>query len=460
MEYDFNTVVIGGGPAGSRCAYVLAKNGKKVAMVEMVAVGGVCLNRGCIPSKSYLYTVELLNYIKKAKLFGIEVGEPEINWEKVNAKKNRNVKMLGSGLTRKCENAGVEIMHAHAKIKDKNTVTVKFIETGEEKDLTCENIVIAIGSKPLFLPFTEQGEHVISSTEMLELEKIPETMVVIGGGVTGVETASIFSGLGTKVTIIERQSHILPWQDKEISERLRKALEKKGVNIYTNSEVSSAKDSGDKAEVVYKNEEGSEETLLVDKCLVVIGRQVNYDMDELAEIGIENNGKGVILDDRLKTTVPNIYMIGDSAWRNLTAYGAEREGEYVAECISRECKKPINYDHILTTVFSHPEVGQIGVTEEQAKEKGIDYEVYKSEFAANAKAMIAGERDGLVKIIVDKSNKTVLGVNIIGHHATDLVHQAIIAVVHELKVEEWLDIVWSHPVLSEVFKEALENDPA
>ena len=453
-QFDYDVIVIGAGPAGSKCAIELGKAGKKVACVEKDAVGGVCLNRGCIPSKTYLYMVEMLESFKKAKRHGIEVGDALVVWEAAKKRKDQNVKMLGMGLTKQMECAGVEIIQGTATFEDPHTLK---IEGEENKTISAEHIVIATGTRPLFIPIMPKGEHVISSTEILNLPELPKSLAIIGGGVTGVEMASIFTALGTEVTIIEKLDTLLPAQDREITAALRKSLEKKKCKILLETEVVSAKDAGDGAEVVYKTADG-EETLAVDKALIVIGRTVNYSLEEFDKIGIKHDGRRVELDVDLKTSLPHVYLIGDGAFRNLTAYGAEREAEVVASAIGGTFH-PIDYDAMPVTVFSHPEVGQIGLTEARAKELGVAYRVLKSDYAANAKAVIMGARDGFVKILVEDETEKILGVHVIGVHATDLAHQAFLPVVQGMTVTQWRQLVWSHPVLSEIFKTALESAP-
>lgn len=466
--FQYDVIVVGAGPGGTACALELAKNGKKVALVEKDAIGGVCLNRGCIPSKTYLYLTELLENFHKAKRHGIEVEEPKVNWLEAKKRKDMNVKMLGMGLTKSLQTTGVEIIQAEGVLQSPNEVLIKKPD-GTQDTITAQNIVLAIGSKALFLPFTVKGKHVIAAGELLNVEEIPKTLAIVGGGVTGVEMASVFTALGTQVTIIEKYHAILPFQDQQISDYLKKSLEKKGVSFALQCEVLSAKDREESqdgasgARVIYKDPEGAEHTLDVEKALIVIGRTTNYDMQQLADVGVQNDGRRVSLNNDLQTTLPNVYMLGDSAFRNLTAYAAEREGECVVGHILQQSQSSstashtatINYNYIPATVFSHPEVASIGLTEEAAKEKGLNYSVKTSEYAANAKAVIMSEREGMVKIIIEEPTKKILGVHMVGVNAADLIHQAILPVMQQMTVTEWLKVVWSHPVLSEVLKTAL-----
>ncbi|MFA4831032.1 MAG: dihydrolipoyl dehydrogenase [Patescibacteria group bacterium] len=452
--FDYHTIVIGAGPAGTSCAMELGKAGKRVALIEKDAVGGVCLNRGCISSKTYLYLVEILENIKKAKRFGIEVGEPKVIWEEVKKRKDLNVKMLGLGLKKTLGSHNVEIIQGKGTLTGTREVTVESAKG--EKKITADNIVVAVGTSSLFLPIMPKGEHVISSTEILDLAEIPKSLAIIGGGVTGVEMATVFSGLGSEVVMIEKMTALLPGIDREIAAILKKSLEKKGCQIYLGAEVLSCQDGEGGADIVYQiNEEKKQ--MHTTKALVVIGRAVNYDLNEFERLGIKHDGRRVILNDNLQTSISHIYFIGDGAFRNLTAYGAEYEGEAVAQIILGK-QRSIHYEHIPVTIFSHPEVGQIGITEEHAQERWIDYEVRRSSYASNAKAIIMGEREGMVKMIIDKATQKVLGVHVIGVHATDLIHQAFLPVVQGMTIEEWLGLVWSHPALSEVIKNALEND--
>ncbi len=466
--FQYDVIVVGGGPGGTACALELAKKGKKVALIEKDAIGGVCLNRGCIPSKTYLYLTELLENFHKAKRHGIEVEEPKVNWQEAKKRKDMNVKMLGMGLTKTLQCHGVEIISGTGTLKSANEVLVVSkpaangaADAGTTEDaqetettITAQNIVLAVGSKALFLPFTVQGEHVISAGKLLDIPEIPQSLAIVGGGVTGVEMASIFTALGTKVKIFERYHALLPAQDQQIADYLKKSLEKRGVEFALQCEVLSAKDNNNQAEIIYKDEAGQEHTENFSKALIVIGRTLNYDLQELQNTGVQNDGRRVELNENLQTTLPNVYMMGDSAFRHLTAYGAEREGECVAAHILKH-PSHINYDHIPVTVFSHPEVASIGLSEEMAKEKGLNYKVKTSDYAANAKAVIMSEREGMVKIILEKDSNKILGVHIVGVQASDLIHQAILPVIQQITADEWLKVVWSHPVLSEVIKTAL-----
>jgi dihydrolipoamide dehydrogenase len=473
---NFDTIVIGAGPGGTKCALELAKGGQKVALIEKNKVGGTCLNRGCIPSKTYLYLVELLESFKKAKRHGIEVEQPKVIWEKAKKRKDMNVRALGLALKKALECNKVEFIEAEAKIKDQNTVVA-----GEE-ELSAKNIVIAVGSQTLFLGSMAKSENIIGSTEILDLEEIPESLTIIGGGVIGVEMASIFLGLGSKVTIIELQSQLLPFIDADVSEEFKRILEKKGAEILLNTKVLEANDKGQAVEVKYLAEgsggEGSseidsaaEESITASKVLVAIGRKANYNLEALATIGITNDGRKLEVAENYQTSLENIYVLGDAAFKNLTAYGAESEAVFCARQILSRASSEADHDeadhgkspavmpkiHNLMTIFSRPEIALIGLTEKMAKEKGVNYKVLQSTYGENAKALITGEREGMIKILVESESNIVLGVQILGSHACDLIHQATLAIDQQITVDTWLNTTWSHPVLSEIFKTALEG---
>ena len=454
--YDYDVIVLGGGPAGSKCAKDLGAAGKKVLLLEKDKVGGTCLHRGCIPSKTYLYMGEILETIHKASKHGIEVGEAKVLWDEAKKRKDRNLKTLGLAMEQALRCKGVELLKAEGTLIGPHEMKVQDEEG--ERVITAQHMVIALGSRPLFIPIMPQGEHVMSSTEVLDIQEIPKSMVVIGGGVTGVEVASMFQSLGIQVTIIEKASQLVSTQDVEVSEHLKKVFQRKGMTVHLGASVLSAKDSGEGAEVQFRDAEEKEHTMQVSKALVVIGRKVNYDMAFLETLGIQNDGRGVILNEHLQTTVPSIFVIGDATQRELTAYWAEKEAELVAGLITGK-EVYIPYHTQLTTIFSSPEIGSIGQTEQALQKEGVPYVVKRAEYAGNAKAVILGEREGFVKILIHEETRKILGVHAIGVHATDLIHQALVVFEQGLTDHEWLEKhVWSHPTLSELFKEALEAD--
>lgn len=453
---DFDVVIIGGGPAGTSCALNLGRAGKKVALIEKEGIGGICLNHGCIPSKTYLYAVEILETIRKAARHGVQVGEATVQWDQVKKRKELNVRMLGTGLKRSLECAGVEVIAAEGTWTGDHNITLKTAEG--ERTVTAAHIVLALGSKSLFPASMQPGEHVISNREVLALETLPKEMVVIGGGVIGVEMASIFLPFGVQITLLEKMDTLLPAQDREMTAHLKTALEKAGVKIHLGVEVLSAIDHEGRAQVVYKTLEGTEATITPDKALVVIGRTAPYDLKAFEANGLATDGRRPILNEYLQTSVPHVYMAGDAAFRNLTAYGAEREGECVASHILGH-PRTIDYTHLPVTVFSHPEIGQIGITEEEAQKSGMDYEIRRSDYAGNPKAIILGEREGKVKILLERTTQKVIGVHVVGFQATEIIHQAMLPFIQGMTGQEWRELLWSHPVLSEVLKAALESEP-
>lgn len=444
--YSHDILVIGGGPAGTACAIALGKKNKKVALIEKDALGGVCLNRGCIPSKTYLYAAELLQNMRKASRFGIEIGEPKISWGELLKRKNSNVKMLGAGLAQNLASAKVEIIQGEATIQGPHEVRVG------DKTFSADAIVLAAGSEPLFLSHMPKGAHVLSTTEILDVAEIPQSLAIIGGGVSGVEMASFFADLGTKVSIFEIGPALLSTQDHEVTAELKRALEKKGCEVFTETEIVSCKDAESGARTVYRQKGGAEQTLDTEKALVVIGRTLNKKfLDSLSAIGVSHDGRRIALNEFLQTSVSSVYVIGDSAFKNLTAYGGEREGECVAAHILGG-GKTVDYAHIPVTVFSNPEIGSVGLNEEAVRASGISYEVRKNSYGANARALIDSAREGFSKIIIEKETGKILGAHIIGANATELIHQFLLPMMQGVTLPEWQQIVFSHPVLSEVLK--------
>ncbi|MCF8009814.1 MAG: dihydrolipoyl dehydrogenase [Clostridiales bacterium] len=446
---DFDIAVIGGGPGGYVAAIRAAQLGAKVAVIEKDELGGTCLNRGCIPTKSLLASAEKLDDVKKAAEFGIEVEEPKINMRKVQERKNDVVKKLVGGINQLFKKNKVEYIKGTAKVSSPNEIVCSGEET---KTITCSNIIIAAGSKPaLIKSLGYNGKTVITSEEALQLEKIPESLLVIGAGVIGCEFASFYNSMGTKVTMIEAMPNVLPMLDKEFSRRMQTLLKKK-IDLKTKTMIKNISETGEGIEA----ELDSGEKIKAEKGLISIGRSLNTSGLGLEEAGIKIEENGTILvNDSMQTNVEGIYAVGDITGKMQLAHVASMQGIIAAENIMGKEKK-MNYNAVPSCIFTSPEIGSVGITTEEAKEKGVPVKTGKFNFMANGKALSMGEGEGVVKIISHRENDTVLGVHIMGPHASDLIAEAALAVNKSLTVEDVINTIHAHPTLAESVMEAAE----
>lgn len=445
--------VIGAGPGGYVAAIRGAQLGANVILIENREVGGTCLNRGCIPTKTYFRNAEIMSNIRKSAEFGIEVDGFRMDGKALQERKNKVVSTLVGGIEQLISSyKNIDFLNGTATIKDKNTIYVE-LKDGTNKEVTVDHIIIATGSKP---QMTEtQGvdlEGVITSDDLLEMDVIPETLIVVGGGVIGLEFASIYQELGSQVILLA--SRILKDADKEISRRLTPMLKKQGIETYVDIRAREITKEGDKLRVLAKYKEKDEEIEVVgDYVLIASGRGPVLDGLNLDGIGIENDHKGIIVNDDFETTIPGIYAIGDVNRGVQLAHVASAQGIYVMEKIM-DITPDINLDVYPNCVFTMTEVAHVGYTEEELKEKGIAYKSSKFMFAANGKALSLGEGDGIIKILAGAEDKKVLGVHILGPHANDLIAEGTLAMANDLDIDSIMRTIHAHPTLSESFLEA------
>ncbi len=444
--------VIGAGPGGYVAAIRGAQLGANIILIENREVGGTCLNRGCIPTKTYFRNAEIMSNFRRAAEFGITVGEVKMDGKALQERKNNVVGTLVKGIEQLISSyKNIEFLRGTATIKDKNTVSIK-LNDGSDKEVTVDNIVIATGSRP---QMTETKgvdlEGVITSDDLLEMEEIPETLIVVGGGVIGLEFASIYQELGSHVILLA--SRILKDADKEISRRLVPMLKKQGIETYVDIRAKEITKEGDKLRVLAKYKEKDEEIEAVgDKVLIASGRGPVIDGLNLDELGIKNDHKGIIVNDEFETSIPGIYAIGDVNRGVQLAHVASAQGVYVMEKLMGITPE-INLDIYPSCVFTMNEVAHVGYTEEQLKEKGIPYKASKFMFAANGKALSLGEGEGIIKVLAGEDKK-VLGVHILGPHANDLIAEGTLAMANDLDINSIMRTIHAHPTLSEAFVEA------
>jgi len=426
----YDICIIGAGWAGYSAATRAKQAGLSVCLVERSAVGGTCLNRGCIPTKVMVNSAKQFLATKKFPNLGIDVSAAKINFEKVQTRKKAIVDKLNKGMQFQLKTKGVDLVQGKAKIINPDEVSV------DSKSIKAKNIIIAIGSKPADLPFLKfDQKKIISSDDILDIKFIPESLLIVGGGVIGCEFASIFSSLGSKVTIVEILEHILPNEDKDVAKKLEVAFKKKGIKVLAKADVKTV--GLDKFE----------------KVLVCVGRVANTDIEGLEKLGIKNDKKGISVNENLQTSIPNVYAVGDCIGGHQLAHIAAYEGEVAVENIAGK-KIQADYSSVPNCIFTNPEVASVGLTEEQANQKEIAYQVSKFDFMASGMAHILDETEGFIKIIVDSNSKEVIGASIIGPKATELISVFSLAIKSKLKISQIHDTIFAHPTLSEGIGEA------
>ena len=450
----FDVIIIGGGPAGYVSAIRAAQLGLATAVVEKDKLGGVCVNIGCIPTKALLYSARTAQVIAhEAKDLGIEVGGVKTDYG-VGMKRSRRVAEQNS--------KGVEFLMKKHKITvlrgEGSLLPGRKVKVGGETHEAKKAVVIATGSRVKGIPqigLEINKTTVISSDEALFLEKAPATLAVIGAGAVGCEFADIFSAFGSKVTLIEALPRILPMEDAESSDTVSKSFRKRGMEVIAGAKVTKADVGKDKVTLTVEAG-GKTQTVEAEKVLMAAGRAVNTEGMGFKEAGVQLTDRGFVKVDlaTLETTAPGIYCIGDVAGPPMLAHKGSREGVVVAERIAGHSPHPIRYDNVPSVTYCHPEVASIGLTEEQCKEKKLDYQVGRFPFSANGRARASNETEGFVKIIRDKKYGEILGAHIVGGHASEIIHELVVARENEYTVEEVDLAIHAHPTLSEAIAEA------
>ena len=457
MEDNFDLVVIGGGPGGYVCAIRAAQLGLKTACVESRgALGGTCLNVGCIPSKSLLNLSE--NYNKAKKDFnqqGIEINGIKLNIEKMMSNKNKSIQVLTKGVEFLFKKNKVTYLKGKGVIFSRNDIVV-YGSNNSRTNIKAKNIVIATGSEVAPIPGIEIDEkNVVSSTGALSFNKVPKKLAVIGGGYIGLEMGSVWSRLGSDVTVIEYLDFITPGMDREVSNEFQKILTKQGIKFKMGSKVNSVSSKGSSVTINYTDiKKSKEEKIEVDKVLVAVGRKPYTEGLNLSKVGIKLDDKGRIeVNNKLQTSIENIYAIGDVIKGPMLAHKAEEEGIAVAEILAGQAGH-VNYDVIPGVVYTSPEVATVGKTEEQLKNENLSYKVGKFPFLANSRAKVNNETDGFVKILADSKTDKVLGVHIIGPHCGDMIAEMALAMEFGASAEDIARTCHAHPTHTEAIKEA------
>jgi len=445
-------IIIGGGPGGYVAAIRAAQLGCNVKLIEWEKVGGTCLNRGCIPTKVLLHAAELKGSFDKARDYGLFVKETSLDWKVLMDRKDATVKQLTDGVSALLESWGVEVIYGEASFVNSKEIVVR--DGNGTSKLRSDSFIIATGSKPSMPPIEGlQGKGVLTSDDALQIEDIPSSILIVGGGVIGVEFATLFSGLGCHVTVVEFLPRILTNIDEEMASYIHEVLSSKGVKIYTASRVTKVDDKGNYLAVTFQEEDGKKIAVETEKVLLAAGRVPNTQALNLSSAGVETERGRIKVDKFMRTNVANIYAVGDCASPYMLAHVAMAEGEIAAENVAGEMRE-MDYSVVPSCIFTSPELASVGRSELDCQKAGIPVKVGRFPMVGNGRALTLGEAEGMVKIVADSKYERVLGVHILGPNATELISAACMAMKLEATVEEIAQLIFAHPTVGEALKEA------
>ncbi|MGB1093543.1 MAG: dihydrolipoyl dehydrogenase [Bacteroidia bacterium] len=450
----FDIAIIGSGPGGYVAAIRASQLGKKVAIIERENLGGICLNWGCIPTKALLKSAQVFDYINHSDDYGISIKDAKVDFDGM-VKRSRGVADgMSKGIAFLMKKNKIEVINGTGKLAGKGKINVTD-DKGKSSTVEADHIILATGARSRELPnIPIDGKNVVGYRDAMVLPKQPKEMIVIGSGAIGMEFAYFYSTIGTKVTIVEFMDRILPVEDADVSKAMMMNYKKKGIEIMTNSSVEKVESKGGKSTVTIKTKKGTE-TKECDIVLSAAGVQTNLENLGLEEMGIKHDKGKVVVDDFYKTTAPGVYAIGDIVPGPALAHVASAEGIICVEAICGHHPQALNYGNIPGCTYTHPEVASVGLTEEQAKEKGYELRVGKFPFSASGKASASGHKDGFVKVIFDKKYGEWLGCHMMGEGVTDMIAEAVVARNLETTGMEVLKSVHPHPTMSEAVMEAV-----
>ncbi len=454
---QFDVIVIGAGPGGYVAAIRASQLGLKTAIIDKKWLGGVCLNEGCIPSKALLHNAEIAFTLRtEAKTYGISFDNLELDYSAAFKRSRQVSQRLTKGIAFLMKKNKIEVFEGTGKLAGKGKVIVE-LNAGGQEEIEAKDVILSTGAHATVIPGMEpDGEKVLDYSHAIMLEQLPKSAVIIGGGAIGVEFATIWSGYGVEVTIIEMLPHILPNEDEEAAKELVKAFKKRGVKAFTGTRVKTVSKTETGTSVVVEGENG-EETLEAEITLVAIGFKPNSQGIGLEEAGVALDKRGFVqIDERMATNVAGVWAIGDVTGQLLLAHTASAQGQICAEVIAGEEARKLDYRMIPRAVFSDPQVASFGYTEAQAKEAGFDVKVGRFSFIANGKALGLGQGTGFAKIITDAKFGELLGATLVGPEVSELLPELVLAQANELTVEEIARSVHIHPTLSEAIMEAAE----
>lgn len=453
-EIDTDITIIGGGPGGYVTALQAAKSGSKVVLIEKEKLGGTCLNLGCIPTKCFVRSSEVFENLKEAGKYGLHAENVSVDMKKVVERKNKVVDQLVNGIKYLLDKNNVQVIQGEGKIINKETVYVK--ERNTENTIKTKNIIIATGSETANLPIPGINlENVITSNEALDIKKLPKSLVIVGGGIIGMEFAFIFNSFGVEVSVIEYLDNILSVLDEDVYEEISNIAKEKGIKVYTGSKVEEIMEDENKGCIVAFTKDDKKKFICSEKVLMAVGRKPNLGNLDIEELGIElnDNKRGIKVNEKMQTSVSNIYAIGDVTNKIQLAHVASHQGIIAVKNILGE-SIDMDYDVIPSAIFTNPEIAVVGLSEKQAKDKDLDIQVGKFPFEANGKALTLGESKGFIKIIKDQATDKIIGGAIIGPHATDLIAEIALALKNGLKSEDIIETIHAHPTTAEAVHES------
>ncbi|GED12096.1 dihydrolipoyl dehydrogenase [Aneurinibacillus migulanus] len=462
MSNEYDVVVLGGGTGGYVAAIRASQLGMKVAVVEKDKLGGTCLHRGCIPSKALLRSAEVYHTLKNGAHYGVEAGDVGINFLRMQERKQEIVSQLHKGVQHLMKQGKIDVYEGTGRIMGPSifspqagAITVEY-KNGESEILVPKFVLIATGSRPRTLPgLTIDKETVITSDEALELTQLPKSVLIIGGGVIGIEWASLFNDLGVDVEIVEYADRILPLEDEEISKEMARLLKKRKIKVHTGAKIlPETLEHGDGSAIIKAEQNGKEVEYRAEKILVSVGRQANIEDIGLNNVEADVENGSIKVNERFQTKEAHIYAIGDVIGGLQLAHVASHEGIIAVEHMAGQHPHPIDYTMVPKCTYSRPEVANVGLTEVEAKAQGYSVKTGKFNFRAIGKALVYGEYDGFVKIVVDEKTDDVLGVHMIGPHVTDLIAEGALARVLDATPWEIAHTIHPHPTLSEIMGEA------
>jgi dihydrolipoamide dehydrogenase len=462
MATDYDLVILGGGTGGYVAAIRAAQLGLKTAIVEKEKLGGTCLHRGCIPSKALLRSAEVYATVKKGEEFGVIAKELAFDFQKAQERKQTIVDQLHKGVQQLMKKGKIDIYEGFGRILGPSifspmagAISIEMNSKEENEILIPNNVIVATGSRPRVLSDLEvDGNFVLTSDEALLMEKLPSSIIIVGGGVIGIEWASMFVDFGLEVTVLEYADRILPTEDREISKEATRILKRKGVKIVTSAKVLPETLDKQNNVTITAEQNGEEKVFIADKLLISVGRQANIEGIGLENTDIKTENGVIVTNEYYQTAESHIYAIGDVIGGLQLAHVASHEGIVAVEYLAGENPLPIDYTMISKCIYSNPEMASVGLTESEAKAQDFDVKVGKFSFKGNGKALVFGESDGFVKLIADGKTNDLLGVHMIGPHVTDMISEAGLARVLDATPWEVAHTIHPHPTLAEVIGEA------